>query len=1715
MMPGRGDFHNNRRYDDRGDSAPPLPPSALSSPSSASFPRSRQPYPPAGGAPYGGYPPPPPLAYHNSAYPPPPSAPQYGNEWSEKERDRRDRRFDDGRDMYEYERERGGRDREREAGELSSYPPYPQPPLAHSPLSQPVGAPNGRGSSRPSAWSSPWTQQQQPPYPPSASNPPPSSAHSGPPLPPLSSPTASGYTIREMSDPQGRDRYWDRRGPPQPSNYAQPPPPPVHPGIAPVSAMSPHAPLSSYQPQREYRDAPYPGRHHPYRRPSGGAVSAGYPPAPGYPPGRPGMMGGMRYGRSSRSSSRSRSPSPSGSRSATHSRSRSRSPLPAHNESRSRSRSAERLRSDSREPPLPRREMSVPLPPMNAYMPPARAAPRSSSPPPGPPRPYVQTGGQPHPPPPPRQAQYGQPQTPASTASFAGQPRMPSPSSHGSFQAGFNQPPSASMYQPPPSPTYRASRARSSSPPPLPSPTLSPNRAYLSRHSSMQTMRDEEEGEINEEDAKLTPRQYASHMPPQRSQPPHFASSAPQPSSSSSQPPAAFSSPAPHSAAAMSLPPPAATLPPVLSSRSVSQSSSVSVASGVGDEQKAAGELPQRQDSNIPLLVTSVPSMFAPPTSNASSPQVRTGQLPPEPLPSRDDKREERKEAVSSEHEQRKGGIQASPSAESKLDSRPGLFRSSTLHSTFLSPSTASSQFSVTLPSSLSSSLGASSASSSASTAAAAAAAAASKRRKVGFGLGLATLEKQKVPSKEELKEEADMADGVAVKREAEDDSGDSKPSLFRAVSAPEPEQRQLSPSTPLAALSESPSTSHRPLSVASPPPTGSGQPASTSASTSPAEPAHTSPAPDRKLNQAFPSSMTSPFSSPFPSAPPRPATVGTPPSLTSSLSPSPPTSPPLSPTPLSDMDEAAASSSMEEDRDKAEAAAATASVPTHLLLMSKHSLLAAIQKLDEQINAGEEERDTLMDRARDWKKRTEEIRVKGERMGLGEVGLKEEDEEDEDYEELMAEERRQREAEQRQRDKEEEVKRKEEQYAFEHFTVSDPSEPNMAPSTRIYAANHQRADHAHHHFDRLYSDFFASSASVPPPLERPSSLNVLSTISDRETRAALHLPLYSQPGECALYQDNLRMFPLYRQRVSAVVARTRRRTYGKLRRLAAQYVQAEKRWLQEEEQRNARLRNQPPLPRLSRNNAHMLQADVSGYTYDSLRDSQLTSRQYEQKRAKWSKGLVAIPPMLVDDGDRRHSRFLSRNGYIEDAKEEERQYKLSNPWTDREKAVFESKYIKFPKQFRKIATYLPNKNVNDCVAYYYYSKLSVNYAELVRREQKRQRIEKRGRRKGEGGEEEEEEDEDGQQQQQQQQQQQELDAAAGGPGGSGSGRMAAAGGVGAKKKVATKPRVGAAKPRGISRELIGLAIDLSNQGKADRAVAASGTQGQKERGEEQAQADAMDTEAAARAQDGDEADTDEAMEEDGEEESGGRDDKLTDSTTLPTHLDLYDDEDERDAQMAAEAKADVDARPAAFHTSSDDEEELIHPALTTETASPVPAKKRRLSRSQQPSASPAGPQPAGPQQSVLWSESERLLFLSGLDLYGKNFVDIAAHVGSKSAEKCKNFFNNNKSKLALEERLARWKQQTAEQPKEHAVKQTPPSSAALPSSDATAELDDLPVLPEADEGAAPTVDRRSSVSSTVSSDGQSSQDDTDSDDDDKVRHTHRHIRHTHSSTGR
>lgn len=62
------------------------------------------------------------------------------------------------------------------------------------------------------------------------------------------------------------------------------------------------------------------------------------------------------------------------------------------------------------------------------------------------------------------------------------------------------------------------------------------------------------------------------------------------------------------------------------------------------------------------------------------------------------------------------------------------------------------------------------------------------------------------------------------------------------------------------------------------------------------------------------------------------------------------------------------------------------------------------------------------------------------------------------------------------------------------------------------------------------------------------------------------------------------------------------------------------------------------------------------------------------------------------------------------------------NPWTDVEKCIFLDRFLQYPKNFRKIASYLKNKTTQDVIAFYYDSKKSINYKALVKENEQRRK---------------------------------------------------------------------------------------------------------------------------------------------------------------------------------------------------------------------------------------------------------------------------------------------------------------------------------------------------------------------------------------------------------
>lgn len=105
----------------------------------------------------------------------------------------------------------------------------------------------------------------------------------------------------------------------------------------------------------------------------------------------------------------------------------------------------------------------------------------------------------------------------------------------------------------------------------------------------------------------------------------------------------------------------------------------------------------------------------------------------------------------------------------------------------------------------------------------------------------------------------------------------------------------------------------------------------------------------------------------------------------------------------------------------------------------------------------------------------------------------------------------------------------------------------------------------------------------------------------------------------------------------------------------------------------------------------------------------------------KKMRSYAVIPPMLLDAKQRKVT-YQNDNGFIEDMEEVYKRRQFLNIWTPSEKEIFKEKYLQHPKNFGVIASFIERKSVADCVQYYYLSKKTENYKQLLRKSRQRTR---------------------------------------------------------------------------------------------------------------------------------------------------------------------------------------------------------------------------------------------------------------------------------------------------------------------------------------------------------------------------------------------------------
>lgn len=112
---------------------------------------------------------------------------------------------------------------------------------------------------------------------------------------------------------------------------------------------------------------------------------------------------------------------------------------------------------------------------------------------------------------------------------------------------------------------------------------------------------------------------------------------------------------------------------------------------------------------------------------------------------------------------------------------------------------------------------------------------------------------------------------------------------------------------------------------------------------------------------------------------------------------------------------------------------------------------------------------------------------------------------------------------------------------------------------------------------------------------------------------------------------------------------------------------------------------------------------------------------QEQAMEDKKMRSYAVIPPILLDSKERR-IKYQNNNGHVEDMEDEYKGRQYINIWTPSEKEIFKEKYLQHPKNFGVVSSYLDKKSVTDCVQYYYLSKKTENYKQLLRKSRLRAR---------------------------------------------------------------------------------------------------------------------------------------------------------------------------------------------------------------------------------------------------------------------------------------------------------------------------------------------------------------------------------------------------------
>ncbi|CAG7829944.1 unnamed protein product [Allacma fusca] len=229
-------------------------------------------------------------------------------------------------------------------------------------------------------------------------------------------------------------------------------------------------------------------------------------------------------------------------------------------------------------------------------------------------------------------------------------------------------------------------------------------------------------------------------------------------------------------------------------------------------------------------------------------------------------------------------------------------------------------------------------------------------------------------------------------------------------------------------------------------------------------------------------------------------------------------------------------------------------------------------------------------------------------------------------------------------------------------------------------------------------------------------------------------LPLYNQPSDTAQYHENKLKYASFKSKLleyfkTRLKEKERRETY-----LTTTYAKLSTEWAKRLERMESHAKKRAkeaknreifekvfPELRKQREDKERFSRVGSRIKSDADLEEIMDGLHEQELEDKKMRSYAVIPPILLDERARKR-RCNNRNGIMEDPLQEYKDRQVLNLWTEQERDIFKEKYLQHPKNFGIIKSYLERKNVSDCVQYYYLSKKTQNYRQLLRKNRQRTR---------------------------------------------------------------------------------------------------------------------------------------------------------------------------------------------------------------------------------------------------------------------------------------------------------------------------------------------------------------------------------------------------------